>query len=717
MGANAKNRFKVLTGTLSGLVFLFLSHLAFAGTDETGGLPQSQLPAVSGRQLVSNISNIFMIVGIAFAVITVMIIGIRFAIVKNSEEAAKTYDWLKYVIIGSIILTILTTVIGLVVGFEDKFYKAFELPRTSTPPGAGPEATAEDNGEDNFIVHAIVAILNGITNLFVWVGKVIGFKPISELLFSSGSVFTEDQYKFMLSFYWLVTLVATAFIAVMIGKTAIQLIASGYSARKRADLMEEIYTWFEVILLIAAYPLIFAYLCKFFDLLTGWLYRYVQAEYTYMGNNNFATSSDVDTFISQVNTQNLLNTAIVKVMYAYMFFKLNMIFLVRKIVLGVFFLFAPIAAALWGVKKDSNVMNVWIGEIITNASMGFFYAFALLAILHLINGAGFSGWFFSLLAMWMLPQLGGTLRNMLQNWFQRMSGINEENAVNPFFTGVFPMIKGSTTSLAHAFSGAKAKTETTGTTAGTTGGSEVSTATTKTGTPTGGSFGGAVGSGLATATASTSAGTSKASGFSEEIAKARNEYAGTDLTRKAFLQSFGAFAGSSVLYKAGNALHHIANATHMDNPMFAAFASVAGSALKIAGSSTKIGQAMDYATLHRMATDPNYGKLMQKIAPVSNFLTQNEKGHLLTEAIKTGKVDKVVQFLNEKGSPVPVDFADTVQSLHEAFKKEREVTEKQLGISKLGASLRMGKGAESFETYFYKKHPYRNAAEAFIFKV
>ncbi|WP_256970662.1 hypothetical protein [Caldicellulosiruptor bescii] len=246
----------------------------------------------------------------------------------------------------------------------------------------------------------------------------------------------------MLSFYWLVTLAATAFIIIMVGKTGIQMITFGYSARKKADMMEEIYTWVEAVLLVAACPLIFVYLNKFFVSLTNVLHGYVALEYSYMGDSNIA-NSDIDSFISQIDTQNLLNTAIVKLMYAYLYFKINMIFLIRKIVLGVFFLFTPIAAMMWGIKKDSNVMNVWFGEIITNTSMGFFYAFSLLAVLHLINSLDLTGWLFTLLAMWMVPQLGGTLRNMLQNWFQRVSGVDEEHLANPFFTGIFPMIKGT----------------------------------------------------------------------------------------------------------------------------------------------------------------------------------------------------------------------------------------------------------------------------------
>jgi len=707
MGPDPKNKItKILTGVMSGYIFLLLSSPVFAGTQDS--------PTVMGKGLISELSNLFKIFGITFAIITIMVIGIKLAISKNSEEAARTGEWLKYVIIGLVIITMLTTIVGFIVNLEGKFHNAFELPKTSTPPGEKPGNEAQDENSSNLFINAITAIVNSITSFIVWIGKVADFKPIDKLLFESGSVFTADQYKFMLSFYWLVAIIATAFIVVMISKTAVQLMAFGYSARRRADLMEEIYTWFEVIIVIAAYPIIFVYLIKFFDLLTNWLYRYVQLEYTYMGNNNFA-NSDTDAFISQVHTQNLLNTAIVKLLYTYNYFKINLIFLVRKIVLGVFFLFAPIAAAMWGIKKDANVMNVWFGEIITNASMGFFYAFALLAIIHLVNALNNTGgWFFTLIAMWMLPQLGGTLRNMLQNWFQRMSGINEENAVNPLFTGIFPMVRGSTKSLAHTIS-SRTGTKSEATSEPTTTSAGITTDKSSGDKSSGSGFGGIpAGGGLAGASSAPEGGKSK---FSPEVASATNKFSDTENTRKAFLQAFGTLAGSNLLYKMGSALQDIGNSTYADNPMFGMFTNLAGSALKTAGSGFKIGKAIDYATLHKMANSEKYRQEMAKIVPVSNFLTQEGKGHLLTEAIKTGNAVNLVKFLNEKESPVPVDFVDTIGKLHKAYKEERKIVEKQLGINVVHASLKMGKSTESFENYFYKKHPYKNASEAFIFKV
>lgn len=750
MDRKTKSFTKVLTGILSGLAFLFMyAFLAYAGTDESGGLPQEPIlpsPEKIGQGITSEIANIFMIAGIGFAIITVLVIGLRIAISKNSEEAAQTYEWLKYVIIGSIILAVLSSVIGIVIGLEEKFYRAFELPKTSTQPSTQNGTELEGTYEDKWYKSLFAGIAEWIYNAFQSIGKLVGFKPIDQLLFND-SAFTVEQFKFMLSFYWLVTLVAVAFIVVMIGKSAVKLIASGYSVRKRVDVMEEVYTWFQVIILIAIFPQLFVYLMKFFDTLTLWLFRYVQLEYVYLGDSNFA-NSDMDTLVGQIKTPDALLTAVVKAMYGYLYFKLNMIFLVRRIILGVFFLFAPAAAALWGIKKDSNVMNVWIGELITNASMGFFYGFALLAVLHLVNSLELQGWFLTLIAMWMLPQIGGTLRNMLQDWFARASGIDEERlTANPFTTGVAGMLSRTKTSLSRAFANrmstfgqflpsGKHDHGSSGTSKGT---SDIRNTVPG---GIGGTVGSSAGTGTTTitgthATSTSTATTSESTGFVDF----KNRYSDTNFTRSAFLQNFALLAGSSRIAattdKIGNLLHTIANITRGDNPLFAITIGAAGHVIQGAGrffgGATKIGSAVSHTTLQRMVRDDKYKEQINRLAPVANFLSQYGKADLLTKAIITGNTEELAEFLINAPAPnrelsrpllEPDDVIrlnSTIIELHEAFKKERETTYQQLGLNKLsaavaGAKLAMG-GPEKFEQYFYRKHPYKNASDAFIFKI
>ncbi|WAM36537.1 hypothetical protein OTK01_000311 [Caldicellulosiruptor acetigenus] len=694
--------------------------------------------------------------GIGLVVIAFMLAFLKLMFTQNEQEHVQTAQWLKYIVIACVILGIFTSIIGVILGFEQKFTDAMKV-LPSNQQGSGSTNQINDDEDITFIGRVITWILNAIIQLLEWIGRLAGFKPLNQLLFNN-TVFSEQEFKFLLTFYSFAAVCATAFIVLMVGKTAIQLTVSGLNTRKRVNLMEEITTWFYVVLLIAAAPLLFSFMFWFFEKITDWLYAYVRAETTYLGNvegtassiarffgfgldeNKIAQNGFIDTLALNLGTSNPLNTAIVKFIYVLLYFKINLIFLTRRIILGVFFLFTPFAAAMWGIKKDANVMNVWFGEVITNASMAFFYAFTLLAVLHLFTAVGLDGWLFGAIAMYSVPKIADTLRNLLQNYFERLSGVDEMLLANPFFSSTLAMMKGAQNGFVHAF-GAQSKT------------SEWSTATSSgesnTGNPAGGfsPTGGGSGSGGsgATFTGSTSrtfeGGPIPMGGFSGvpatggpklEFASAsgsahggsttspldsptgyRNIYADTDATRKAFVRNLNAMTAGSKLYRAGQFLQGIGETLGRDNPAFQAFSYLAGGVMKSVGAGNRIGQAIDLTTLERMSHMQEYKQHFANLAPVVNKLTSEGKYGVVMDAIRKG--DASILAMN--GITMTDEISNSVLKLSEAFKGEREITKKQLGINEIVAAKKLGHGYENFERYFAQKHPYKDAAEAFIFKV
>ena len=740
-----KLRLTVLTAFLSGL-FLFYPAVSFAN------------PAATGKTFITNLSNKIVYVGIGLVVIAFMLAFLKLMFTQNEQEHAQTAQWLKYIVIACIILGIFTSIIGVILGFEQKFSDAMK----TLPLGQrGSQTTTNINDDEDitFIGRVITWILNAIIQLIEWIGRLAGFKPLNQLLFNN-TVFSDKEFKFLLTFYSFAAVCATAFIVLMVGKTAIQLTVSGLSVRKRVNLMEEISTWFQVVLLIAAAPLLFSFMFWFFEKLTDWLYAYVRAETTYLGNvegnvssiarffgfgldeNKIAQNGFIDTLALNLGTSNPLNTAIVKLIYALLYFKVNLIFLTRRIILGVFFLFTPFAAAMWGIKKDANVMNVWFGEVITNASMAFFYAFTLLAVLHLFTAVGLDGWLFGAIAMYSVPKIADTLRNLLQNYFERLSGVDEMSLANPFFSSTLAMMKGAQNGFVHAF-GAQSKT------------SEWSTVTSSggesnAGNPAGGFSpgGGGSGSGGSGATfagftgsktfeggpipmggfsgvpatggpklefASTSGSTTSgaAQNLSDSLTGYRNVFADTDATRKSFLRNLNAMIGGSKLYRAGQFLQGVGETLGRDNPAFQTFSYLAGGIMKSAGSINRIGQAIDLTTLERMSHMQEYKQHFANLAPVVNKLTAEDKYGVVMDAIRKG--DASILAMN--GVTMTDEISNSVLKLSEAFKGEREITKKQLGINEIVAAKKLGHGYKNFERYFAQKHPYKDAAEAFIFKV
>lgn len=131
-----------------------------------------------------------------------------------------------------------------------------------------------------------------------------------------------------------------------------------------------------------------------------------------------------------------------KALYIPLWAKINLVFMVRKYILGVFFLFTPFAVLMWGIKRDSMLLNVWFGEILTNASMAFFYAFTYMTTIHIFTAAGWTGWAFGFIAMYSIPKIADTLRNLLQNLFERWAGVDELNLARPALGSLSNMLLG-----------------------------------------------------------------------------------------------------------------------------------------------------------------------------------------------------------------------------------------------------------------------------------
>lgn len=742
-----KLRLTVLTLFLSGL-FLFYPAVSFAD------------PAAIGKTFITSLSNKIVYVGIGLIVIAFMLAFLKLTFTQNEQEHAQTAQWLKYIVIACIILGIFTSIIGVILGYEQKFTDAMKvLPANQQGSNSTNQVNVDE--EISFIGRVIIWILNAIIQLIEWIGRLAGFKPLNQLLFNN-TVFSEQEFKFLLTFYSFAAVSATAFIVLMVGKTAIQLTVSGLNARKRVNLMEEITTWFYVVLLIAAAPLLFSFMFWFFEKLTNWLYAYVRAETTYLGNvegttssiarffgfgldeNKIAQNGFIDTLALDLGTSNPLNTAVVKMIYALLYFKINLIFLTRRIILGVFFLFTPFAAAMWGIKKDANVMNVWFGEVITNASMTFFYAFTLLAVLHLFTAVGLDGWLFGAIAMYSVPKIADTLRNLLQNYFERLSGVDEMSLANPFFSSTLAMMKGTQNGFVHAFGGSSKTSEWSGVTSS---GGETNAGNPAGGFSPAGGGSGSGGSGAAFAPPSTGGsrtfegGPIPMGGFSGvpatggpklEFASAsgstpggsttspldspagyRNIYADTGATRKAFVRNLNAMTGGSKLYRAGQLLQGVGETLGRDNPAFQAFSYLAGGIMKSVDAGNRIGQAIDLTTFERMSHMQEYKEHFANLAPVVNKLVAEGKYGVVMDAIRKG--DASILAMN--GITMTDEISNSVLKLSEAFKGEREITKKQLGINEIVAAKKLGHGYENFERYFAQKHPYKDAAEAFIFKV
>lgn len=135
-----------------------------------------------------------------------------------------------------------------------------------------------------------------------------------------------------------------------------------------------------------------------------------------------------NSLLTNINTGNAIATAIVIAMFAYLFVKVNVKFIIRQFTLIVFTIFTPIVAVFWIINKRTIAASIWFGQIIINSFMQFIYTFLFLIYMNFLPKSG--GWATTLLwAMMMLP-LADALQNTMQNLVSRMAGINNEELSN-----------------------------------------------------------------------------------------------------------------------------------------------------------------------------------------------------------------------------------------------------------------------------------------------
>ena len=132
--------------------------------------------------------------------------------------------------------------------------------------------------------------------------------------------------------------------------------------------------------------------------------------------------------ISNIRTGNAIATAIVIALFAYLFFKLNVKFIIRQFTILIFTLFTPIISIMWMINKRTIGAAIWFGQILINIFMQFIYAFLFLVYMEFLPQSG--GWATSILWAMMILPIADALQNTLQNLVSRIAGINNEELAN-----------------------------------------------------------------------------------------------------------------------------------------------------------------------------------------------------------------------------------------------------------------------------------------------
>lgn len=250
-----------------------------------------------------------------------------------------------------------------------------------------------------------------------------GFKNYDELIFGDNQTdlapFTQDQWNLINTWYWTIAGIIGGPILISIVILAWKMIVAGISPDKRNDVKDSLMRLFFGASAITLAPIFVKFMLMLNNNLVTILVSKVHGSLDDLLGNSLLTS---------INTGNAIATAIVIALFAYLFVKMNVKFIIRQFTLIVFTIFTPIVAVFWIINKRTIASSIWFGQIIINAFMQFVYAFLFLIYLTFLPSN--AGWATSLLWAMMILPLGDALQNTMQNLVSRIAGINNEELAN-----------------------------------------------------------------------------------------------------------------------------------------------------------------------------------------------------------------------------------------------------------------------------------------------
>lgn len=277
---------------------------------------------------------------------------------------------------------------------------------------------------EKIIAKMIGGIAEGIFDLTTNETFGVGFKQYDELIFGKTdndlAPFTEEQWNKVMQWYAVMTYIASVPILIAVIVLAYKLIISGFSTDKRNEAKDNILRLFFGGVAISLAPLF----VKLMLYLNNNLVKILVAKV----NGGSLDGLLGNSILTNVSTGNAILTAIVIAMFAYLFVKLNIKFIIRQFTLLVFTVFTPIVATLWIINRRAIGASIWFGQIMINAFMQFIYAFLFLIYLTFLPQN--SGWAISLLWAMMILPLAEVLQNTLQDLVSRIAGIQNDEIAN-----------------------------------------------------------------------------------------------------------------------------------------------------------------------------------------------------------------------------------------------------------------------------------------------
>ena len=173
----------------------------------------------------------------------------------------------------------------------------------------------------------------------------VGFKNYDELVFGNNQndlSFNSDTWNLIETWYWRIAGIVGGPILIAIVVLAWKMIIAGISPDRRSEAKDNLMRLFFGAVAITLAPLFVKFMLMLNNNLVAALVSNAHGSLDDLLGNSLLTN---------VNTGNAIATAIVIAMFAYLFVKLNIKFIIRQFTLIVFTIFTPIVSVFWIINK------------------------------------------------------------------------------------------------------------------------------------------------------------------------------------------------------------------------------------------------------------------------------------------------------------------------------------------------------------------------------
>lgn len=370
------------------------------------------------NQQFPQIISILQLISVIAILITLTIIIFKLIVYKkNSDKREVLIDGLSKYVIGVLILGSLGLIVSFLYGYLMSLgSNTLNSSVASTNANIAKMVSNPTGDTGGFLGSMFGAFIKAVADC---INSIFGLTSINKLVTpATASIFTQQQWNVLEGIYGVLTIPAVALFAVMVFKTGISFLRSSLSPKEITAAKDNIFRWCIVIIVLAGGFLLCQIIVAFGNTLWD---IFNETAKNVIPNLDFSKLSK--------DSSGTLYGGFVAFYFTWINLRVNVLFYIRDITLAVFIVFTPIAITLWGLDRNINAFSIWLGELLSNALMGFFLSVtftvfsALLVSLPKHNSSQF---LFLLVGLPMTLKVASVLRNSVQGWMTRMSGINED---------------------------------------------------------------------------------------------------------------------------------------------------------------------------------------------------------------------------------------------------------------------------------------------------